>query len=509
MLLSHPFSRRTFLSSLAIAAGLAPFGRWVSALAQPAAAPALRVRPEASSPEGKKMLEIYRQAVGLMQEKFPLHHPHGWRFQANTHQYPLTEPIARIFTAAAGEDAATVGKHRKFALGTESGGNPGGDRIWRTCPHHSPQFLPWHRLYAAFFEQIVEKVVDKPFALPYWGYLDTNRRVLPEPFRSETIAGRPNPLFFPARNSQFLAEGLREDLIAGLTQSGTETILKSTSLLGNPRRTGFSDALEQDLHDLVHGAVGTRAGMGNPQTAARDPIFWLHHASIDRIWESWRAPGGDGSSAHDPASTSDWYNPKYAFMNANVERVAGNGAKFALQAAGNLRYRYDELLPAPSIAVAAGPGAPSGPPTKVQEGTVAGSKIQRAGDSVTIALQPSVNEGVALGLSGNPSTRYDLVLTLRTASEPGAYQVYLKRAPAGGGAESELLVGTFSLFTVDPTHAHEGATGPADITRTFDVTAKVREGAIDPLRPGNVLIRASYLDEQVDITVKGAEIVAK
>ena len=25
-----------------------------------------------------------------------------------------------------------------------------------------------------------------------------------------------------------------------------------------------------------------------PMTAALDPIFWLHHANIDRLWEWWR-----------------------------------------------------------------------------------------------------------------------------------------------------------------------------------------------------------------------------
>jgi tyrosinase len=503
-------SRRAFLSSLAAAAGLLPFTTWVSALAQPAPL-AMRIRAEASSREGQKMLELYQRAVGMMQEKLPMHHPHSWRFQANTHQYPANEPIRQIFTPAAGETPATVTQHRKFALGTEHGGNPGNDRIWRTCPHGDPQFLPWHRLYLAYFEQIVEKVVGQPFALPYWGYLDKNRRQLPEMFRPETIAGKRNWLFFSARNSQFLREGLRDDLIIGLSDDGFESILRTQALLGNPRRNGFSQNLEGDLHDLIHTSVGTRAGMGNPEVAARDPIFWLHHASIDRIWESWRAPGRDGSSPRDPHSTDNWYKPKYAFMNAKAERAGDGGPKFVLQAANNLRYSYDELLPSPSAPVALGPEVPSSnPPTKVQEGAVPGSKIQRAGDSVTIALQPSVNEGVALGLSNDPSTRYDLVLRLHAATEPGAYQVYLKTSPEGGGPETEVLVATFSLFTVGGGHTQHGAAaGPVDFTRSFDVTAKVRAGQINPLRPGNVIIRASYLDEPVDITVTGAEIIAK
>ena len=28
--------------------------------------------------------------------------------------------------------------------------------------------------------------------------------------------------------------------------------------------------------------------MSDPDTAGLDPIFWLHHANIDRLWEVWR-----------------------------------------------------------------------------------------------------------------------------------------------------------------------------------------------------------------------------
>ena len=28
--------------------------------------------------------------------------------------------------------------------------------------------------------------------------------------------------------------------------------------------------------------------MSDPDAAALDPIFWLHHANIDRLWEVWR-----------------------------------------------------------------------------------------------------------------------------------------------------------------------------------------------------------------------------
>ncbi len=61
---------------------------------------------------------------------------------------------------------------------------------------------------------------------------------------------------------------------------------------------GDEGFLEHSPHDNVHGDIGgalnnvfnnrlAQGLMSNPCTAALDPIFWLHHANIDRLWEVW------------------------------------------------------------------------------------------------------------------------------------------------------------------------------------------------------------------------------
>jgi tyrosinase len=51
-----------------------------------------------------------------------------------------------------------------------------------------------------------------------------------------------------------------------------------------PRFPVFQQRLEA-VHDWVHSAVG-----GNMVTSRSpaDPLFWLHHANIDRIWARWQ-----------------------------------------------------------------------------------------------------------------------------------------------------------------------------------------------------------------------------
>lgn len=68
--------------------------------------------------------------------------------------------------------------------------------------------------------------------------------------------------------------------------------------------TGFNHAgapnavpgpLEITPHGSVHVFVGGPDGkMSDFNQAAADPIFWLHHANLDRLWEVWRSTTGVG-----------------------------------------------------------------------------------------------------------------------------------------------------------------------------------------------------------------------
>ena len=75
---------------------------------------------------------------------------------------------------------------------------------------------------------------------------------------------------------------------------------------------------EQEPHNWVHVDVGGDFGeMRSPATAGRDPIFWLHHANIDRIWEMWRSLDGSVEFADSPIATvamrSQWNSAEFWF----------------------------------------------------------------------------------------------------------------------------------------------------------------------------------------------------
>ncbi|TKW49434.1 Tyrosinase [Colletotrichum tanaceti] len=45
----------------------------------------------------------------------------------------------------------------------------------------------------------------------------------------------------------------------------------------------------EDIHNAIHTYSGGGGHMGDPTVAAFDPIFWLHHTNIDRLFAIWQA----------------------------------------------------------------------------------------------------------------------------------------------------------------------------------------------------------------------------
>lgn len=62
----------------------------------------------------------------------------------------------------------------------------------------------------------------------------------------------------------------------------TQTILSN----GKPTSYGSIEALHGNFHTIVGGDNGH---MAHPSIAAFDPVFWLHHCNVDRIFAIWQA----------------------------------------------------------------------------------------------------------------------------------------------------------------------------------------------------------------------------
>jgi tyrosinase len=173
--------------------------------------------------------------------------------------------------------------------------------------HGKPTFLHWHRAYLHQFELKLRSAGHgHDVTLPWWDWLNVPR-IPPAYAASHDPAGDANPLHSVRINDVALAQGRRgaipgdpeEIQLARKPETSRHPGLPGTQL---PTKAdidvvlGYSDiqtftAKLEDWHGQVHVWVGGH--MSDIPFAAYDPIFWAHHAMIDRIWRIWqlRYPG--------------------------------------------------------------------------------------------------------------------------------------------------------------------------------------------------------------------------
>ncbi len=161
-------------------------------------------------------------------------------------------------------------------------------------------FLPWHRAYLYNFEMAMRDQVPG-VTLPWWDWtLRPPRQTgIPGIFADPRVDGLPNPLFSFRMNVPNSRPPLNRATARDPAPDADLPDQASVNdvLTGNTDFSSFTDALESNLHDNIHGWVG--GDMGMVPIAAYDPIFWSHHAMIDRLWWLWQVRNGNGDMQPD------------------------------------------------------------------------------------------------------------------------------------------------------------------------------------------------------------------
>jgi len=157
------------------------------------------------------------------------------------------------------------------------------------CEHGNDLFFVWHRCHLYYFEQVL-RAADPPrtsrVCLPFWDWS-----------RPDPAGGR-----YPAR---FQLPDLLGDRFAqgAPLHAATIEIVKSTPewgefggwAKGTPGKN--YGKFELGPHNHMHGSyIG--GFMGDPSSAAEDPIYWSFHCFIDLLWYEWqgRNPGQAATS---------------------------------------------------------------------------------------------------------------------------------------------------------------------------------------------------------------------
>ena len=204
--------------------------------------------------------------------------------------------------------------------------------MWNGCqahpydpsdPEHFQQwyFLPWHRLMLYQFEGTFARCCTMTsFRFP----TGTRSPETPPISRSGRF-----PAIRAARCSTALA-GPGSMAANGSTRSGWNWLsldcLNEKFYIDSPTGSlGFSPRMDQNPHFFTHFALG--GDMADFATVGGDPIFYLHHCNLDRIWESWNRLGNKNPT--DPK----YLNRKFAFGDRSGKPYICRSARPTVRAA--------------------------------------------------------------------------------------------------------------------------------------------------------------------------------
>ncbi len=152
------------------------------------------------------------------------------------------------------------------------------------CSHRNGNFLPWHRNYLYHFELFLRSIISDDFRLPYWDW-SADQSIPKELQDADLIA-----VLGLTRDSTTIAiEGKKgDDQTAAWWKAAPAKISKSPdydTIGGDRGKNPTSGLIESPYHNMVH--VGVGGDMGQVPFAAKDPVFWLHHCNVDRLWSLW------------------------------------------------------------------------------------------------------------------------------------------------------------------------------------------------------------------------------
>lgn len=162
--------------------------------------------------------------------------------------------------------------------------------------HRRPGFLPWHRAYLIDLERELQ-VFDPSVALPYWRF----DQPAPNLFKQEFIGvsnSTGSVLFSSGNPLQFW----RTDGGDGITRRplfNTATQAANTPFWGGAAIHTEAFTLNRgsgvyrtfwEMEGNPHGYAHTcfNGYIGDPETAPKDPLFFLLHANVDRLWAKWQ-----------------------------------------------------------------------------------------------------------------------------------------------------------------------------------------------------------------------------
>jgi tyrosinase len=157
--------------------------------------------------------------------------------------------------------------------------------------HGAPGFLPWHRAYILDLERELQ-AIDPSVALPYWRFDQPAPNIFTRDFLGVSDA-LGTVQFSPTNPLQFWTT----DGVQGINRRPFFNTVGAPAGLRTEAQTlalGAQYAAFRTMEGNPHGSAHTSFGgsISSIPTAAKDPLFFLLHCNVDRLWAKWQRQRG-------------------------------------------------------------------------------------------------------------------------------------------------------------------------------------------------------------------------
>ncbi|MEY2976479.1 MAG: hypothetical protein RLZZ435_616 [Cyanobacteriota bacterium] len=183
--------------------------------------------------------------------------------------------------------------------------------------HGGPGFMPWHRLFLAEYEDALQ-AVNPNVTLPYWDWTNVDSTV--NVVLQDNFMGLANGTITSGYFSLDNGWAVRNDL-SGSRWVGVDPTPESfdrvsrvqnpgtwaenlISILGIAVYANFTSGT--GAHNNAHGSIG--GIMSNVAASPNDPIFWMLHSNVDRLWAEWQVNNHWGTDFYTPEGQNYGHN---------------------------------------------------------------------------------------------------------------------------------------------------------------------------------------------------------
>jgi tyrosinase len=372
-------------------------------------------------------------------------------------------------------DKATCDKYYAHMVNTPVPKDGFTDDVWGTCQHGNLNFLPWHRMYLHFYTRTLRTLSGDPsLALPYWNYYQETSRTGQGLAIPALVRGTAAGTFY----DEWRTPGLNND-----TSAIDPDNASAKQAFDYNDFIHFSNTLQGQPHGVMHCAVGTGCAtpdMGFVPIAGLDPVFYMHHANIDRLWQCWLNRKAKGATIDlawakkNLGMPDSWYNTSYTFADENGNKVSMTIADVFTPGVITTHYDVENNCDTsmPAVAEKVLPKLKKATPLKAHPPLNSGKAISLRGKaSTTVLLTPAEAKQSAMPIpeSAGPGQTFLLLEDVQIIGTPVlTYKIYLgnKDQP-----EQTIFIATFDLFGAG--HHGDHHDDAAD-DQMYDVTEEIR-----------------------------------